>query len=155
MDPWTAEMLPPKFVIKILGFFARFFPMLTMPGTDFFETFDLAFGDKGWAQAGRNDPVIQEAATIDPKLGMASSVLSNMESINRNLEEVKVPFKIFMGEMEGRVDVEAVKRLAEVAKSSDKEIEIVEGGYHQLFQDVPEVTEKVCQNVKAWVLARS
>lgn len=149
------EMLPPKIVIKILGFVARFFPMLTMPGTDFFSTFDLAFGDKGWAQAGRNDPIIQEAATLDPKLGMISSVLSNMESMNRNLEEVNVPFKIFMGEMEGRVDVAAVKRLAEVAKSSDKEIEIVEGGYHQLFQDVPEVTEKVCQHVKEWIFARS
>lgn len=126
-----------------------------MPGTDFFSTFDLAFGDKGWAQTGRNDLIIQEAATIAPKLGMITSVLKNMNAMYDSLEEVNVPFKIFMGENEGRVDVDAVKQLARVAKSTDKEIEIVEGGYHQLFQDVPVVTQKVCQRVQQWVLARS
>lgn len=129
--------------------------MLTMPGTDFFSTFDLAFGDQAWAQTGRSDPIIQEAAQIPPRLGMAASILSSMNAINDNLEEVNVPFKIFMGEEERRVDTDAVRRLAKVAKSTDKEIEIVEGGYHQLFQDVPEVTQKVCKNVQSWVLARS
>lgn len=126
-----------------------------MPGTDFFSTFDLAFGDKGWAQTGRNDPIIQEAATIAPKLGMVASALNTMDSINSNLEEVKAPFKIFMGEKEGRVDTVAVKQMAKLAKSSDKEIEIIEGGYHQLFQDVPAVTNEVCQKIQTWVLARS
>lgn len=148
-------MLPPNIVITILGFLGKIFPMLPMPGTDFFSTFDLAFGDKGWAQTGRNDPIIQEAATIAPRLGMIGSVLQNMNSMYDRLEEVNAPFKIFMGEKEGRVDVEAVKQLERVAKSSDKEIEIVEGAYHQLFQDLPEVTQKVCKRVQDWVLARS
>ena len=60
-----------------------------------------------------------------------------------------------MGENEQRVDVDAVKRLAEVAASTDKAIEIIQGGYHQLFQDVPAVTNSVCEKVQQWILARS
>jgi alpha-beta hydrolase superfamily lysophospholipase len=56
-----------------------------------------------------------------------------------------------MGEHEGRVDVNAIKKLAEVAKSKDKSIEIVAGGYHQLYQDIPEVTRSVCDGVKDWL----
>eukprot|EP00797_Seminavis_robusta_P026988 Sro4_g003290.2 (345) ;mRNA; r:105969-107497 len=149
------EMLPPKPVIAVMSFIAKFFPMLTMPGTDFFSTFDLAFGDKAWAQTGRHDPFVIEAASIPPKLGMIISVLNSLKKLNDSLETIGVPFKIFVGENEGRVDVDAIKRLAKVAKSTDKDIEIVPGAYHQLFQDLPEVTQLVCRHIQEWILARS
>lgn len=60
-----------------------------------------------------------------------------------------------MGENEGRVDTDAVKQLAKDASSEDKDLEIVPGGYHQLFQDLPEVTDSVCQSVVKWVSARA
>lgn len=126
-----------------------------MPGSDFFSTFDLAFGDQGWAKAGRADPIIQEAAGIPPRLGMAASVLSNMEQMNNDLDQIQVPFKIFLGDKEGRVDTDAIRRYAEVAASKDKELEIVEGGYHQLFQDLPAVTNVVCAHVRDWILQRA
>mmetsp|Transcript_49399 Transcript_49399/g.119820 ORF Transcript_49399/g.119820 Transcript_49399/m.119820 type:complete len:358 (+) Transcript_49399:255-1328(+) len=148
------EMLPPKFVIVVLTFLARFFPLLGMPGTDFFSTFDLAFGDKGWAKAGRNDPFVQEASLIPPRLGMIASVLSNMDQVYQRMDEIRVPFKIFMGENEGRVDTDAVRKLAEVASSKDKSIEIVDGAYHQLFQDQPEVTTQVCEGIVDWIKDR-
>ena len=147
-------MLPPKFVLVVLTFLARFFPLLGMPGTDVFSTFDLAFGDKGWAKAGRNDPFVQEAAGIPPRLGMAASILSNMDYVYQKMDEIRVPFKIFMGENEGRVDTDAVRKLAEVAASKDKSIEIVDGAYHQLFQDRPEVTTKVCEGIVDWIEER-
>lgn len=125
-----------------------------MPGVDIFSTFDAAFGDKGWAQAGRSDPMIQEAAKIPPRLGMIASILTNMDGMYDSLEEIDVPFKIFLGENESRVDVPSVKHFAQVAKLKDKSIEIVAGGYHQLFQDVPEVTQYVCKEIQNWVLAR-
>ena len=149
------EMLPPTPVIAVVKLLARFFPMLTMPGTDFFSTFDLAFGDQRWAKAGRADPFIQEAAATPPKLGMAASILSNMMTINESLGDIQVPFKIFTGENEGRVDVTAIKKLAEEATSEDKSIEIVPKGYHQLFQDMPDVTESVCEGIASWILERS
>ena len=126
-----------------------------MPGTDFFSTFDMAFGDKRWAQAGRNDPLIQEAAAIPPRLGMAASILTHMDRLYHSLEDIRVPFKILLGENESRVDVSAVKHLAQVAISDDKEIEIVPGGFHQLFQDRANVTAFVCDRIATWVLARS
>ena len=148
-------MLPPKPVIKVLNFLSRFFPLMKMPGTDFFSTFDLAFGDERWAQAGRNDPLIQEAATIPPRLGMAASILTHMDKLYHSLGDIRVPFKILLGENESRVDVSAVKHLAQVATSDDKEIEIVPGGFHQLFQDRANVTALVCNRIATWVLARS
>mmetsp|Transcript_8124 Transcript_8124/g.11166 ORF Transcript_8124/g.11166 Transcript_8124/m.11166 type:complete len:311 (-) Transcript_8124:131-1063(-) len=123
-------------------------PVIKLLRTDVFSTFDLAFGDKGWAKAGRNDPIIQEAAQIPPRLGMAASILSNMDQMYRDLDEVKVPFKIWMGEHEQRVDTDAIRYFAKVASSKDKELEVVNGAYHQLFQDLPDVTNKVCENVR-------
>lgn len=148
-------MMPPKPVIFVLGFLAKFFPLLKMPGTDFMSTFDLAFGDKVWAQTSRNDPFVQEAAKLPPRLGMAASFLTTMDKINQSFDSVKVPLKIIMGEHDTRVDTNAVKQLAKDASSLDKDLEIVPGGYHQLFQDVPEVTSKVCDSVISWVLQRA
>ena len=108
-----------------------------------------------WAQTGRNDPIIQEAATIAPRLGMIASVLDTMGWLQHNFADVKVPIKILVGENEGRVDVDAIKALGREASSTDKDLEIVRGAYHQLFQDVPEVTSFVCQRVVAWILART
>mmetsp|Transcript_45115 Transcript_45115/g.109160 ORF Transcript_45115/g.109160 Transcript_45115/m.109160 type:complete len:132 (+) Transcript_45115:666-1061(+) len=126
----TAEMLPPKLVIKILTFVSRFFPMAKMPGTDVFSTFDLAFGDKEWAKAGRADPFVQEAAGNPPRLGMIPSILNSMDDMNSRLDEVQVPFKIFMGENEQRVDTDAIQHIFKVASSKDKALEIVDGAYH-------------------------
>jgi alpha-beta hydrolase superfamily lysophospholipase len=66
-----------------------------------------------------------------------------MVRINDSLEEIQVPFKIFMGEHASRVDVNAVKKLAEMAKSKNKRIEIVPGAYHQLYQDMTDVTKSI------------
>lgn len=151
----TAEMLPPMFVIKILNFLSRFFPLVKMPATDFFSTFDLAFGDKGWAKAGRADPFVKEAAGNPPRLAMAASILTSMDDLYSRLNEVQVPFKIFMGENEQRVDTDAIHHFFKVASSEDKALEIVDGAYHQLFQDLPEVTEKVNDGVREWVLERA
>lgn len=152
---FIAEMLPPNFVIKILSFVARFFPMAKMPGTDVFSTFDLAFGDKGWAKAGRGDPFVQEAAGNPPRLGMAVSILKSMDDMFSRLSEVQVPLKIFTGENEQRVDTDAIRHFFKAASSKDKTLEIVDGAYHQLFQDLPEVTEKVNVGVRDWVLERA
>lgn len=142
-------MLPPKAVMFIIGLISKVFPNRSLPGSDFCLTFDVTFGDKAWPLTGRNDPFIQEAATI---AGLISSVLSTMAMINRSFDSVNVPLKILVGEKEGRVDTDAVKELAKGASSKD--IEIVQGAYHQLFQDVPEVTKKVCQSVTEWMLNR-
>eukprot|EP00538_Stauroneis_constricta_P013541 CAMPEP_0119565888 /NCGR_PEP_ID=MMETSP1352-20130426/31437_1 /TAXON_ID=265584 /ORGANISM="Stauroneis constricta, Strain CCMP1120" /LENGTH=321 /DNA_ID=CAMNT_0007614903 /DNA_START=186 /DNA_END=1151 /DNA_ORIENTATION=- len=149
------EMIPPGPAVAVVKFLARFFPMIEAPGTDFFSTFDLAFGDQRWAKAGRADPIIQEAATIPPRIGMISSVLTSMDEVYASLADVKMPIKVLMGEYEQRVDTDAVRKVVEVAQAEDKSFEVVKGAYHQLFQDMPEVTNSVCESVKDWVLERS
>ena len=108
--------------------------MPSMPATNFFSTFDDAFGDPAWAQTGRHDPIIQEAAGIAPRLGMISAVLKHMTANFERLEEINVPFMMYVGEKEIRVDVNAVKAFEKRASSSDKGIEVVPGARHQLFQ---------------------
>lgn len=80
------EMLPPKFVQSIVQFLSSYFPHFKMPGTDFMSSFDEAFGDSRWADAGRADPLIQEAASTPPRLGMIASAVNTSSSHHLELK---------------------------------------------------------------------
>lgn len=88
------DMLPPKFVIIIVKFGARFLPNLKIPGTDLFCTFDDAFGDPRSAEAGWADSFIQEAFVTTPFLGMVASTLTASDNVVRSMDRVEVPFFI-------------------------------------------------------------
>lgn len=137
------EMLPPQFVQKIVIFLSRHFPHLKMPGTDFMSTFDEAFGDSRWADAGRVDPFIFEAASTPLRLSMGASAISTSDKIWNNKQDIGVPFAIFMGEKDTRVCIPDSEALYREAKSQDKTLTIVPGGHHQLYQDTPQVTQSV------------
>eukprot|EP00533_Pseudo-nitzschia_delicatissima_P015306 CAMPEP_0197274414 /NCGR_PEP_ID=MMETSP1432-20130617/12646_1 /TAXON_ID=44447 /ORGANISM="Pseudo-nitzschia delicatissima, Strain UNC1205" /LENGTH=72 /DNA_ID=CAMNT_0042740201 /DNA_START=59 /DNA_END=274 /DNA_ORIENTATION=- len=62
------EVLLPNIVLVVAKFLARFFPKLKIPGTELYSTFDEAFGNPRWAQAGRADSVVQEAFVTPPLL---------------------------------------------------------------------------------------
>lgn len=148
-------ILPPYPVQVILKFLSRYFPLLKLPVVDVSSSFDEAFGDKRWAAAGKADPIVQESLSTSPRLGMLGAVIGTQDEIGSSAEQVNVPFVIYLGEKDVRINVPAVHKLYEKATSKDKTLHIVEGGYHQLFQDRPEVTAKVVQGIREWVLARS
>lgn len=89
------DMLPPRFVVKIVKILVRFFAELKMPGIDLYTTFDEAFGDPCWAKAGRADPFIQEAFVTPPLLDMTVSFLTVSESNKKSMDQVKVPVFIW------------------------------------------------------------
>jgi acylglycerol lipase len=149
------EMLPPKPVVAIVKWIGTFLPKVTLPAADVFATFDDAFGDPRWAKAGRADPIVQEAARTPPRLGFAASVLKTADTISQRLDQINVPFAIFTGEKDVRVHPADSFRLYETSPSTDKSLTQVKNGYHQLFQDMPDVTQAVIDGVKDWILARS
>ena len=149
------EMLPPRFVIKIVKVLARFFPSLKMPGVDIFSTFDDAFGDPRWAEAARADPFIQEAFVSAPLLGMAASTLTASDNIVASMDRVEAPFFIVVGNEDTRIVIPDSERLVQLARSNDKRLKIVENDRHMLFQDKAEITAEVINDIKEWILARS
>jgi acylglycerol lipase len=149
------EMLPPKIVIRIVKFLARFFPKMKMPGTDLASTFDEAWGDPRWAKAGRADPFVQEWFGTTPLLDMAVSVLTVSESNKRSIDQVDVPIYILVGDGDVRINIPDSKLLIKVAKSKDKRFKLFENARHMLFQDKPETSKEAMNDVKDWILARS
>lgn len=149
------DMLPPKFVITIVKFLARFLPNLKMPGTDLFSTFDEAFGDPRWAEAGRADTFIQEAFVSAPLLGMAASTLTASDNIVKSMDQVDVPFFILVGSDDTRVNIPDSEKFVQLAKSKDKRLKIIDNARHLLFQDKPEITKEVIEDITDWILARS
>ena len=149
-------ILPPKPIVRFMQWLGRFFPMAKMPvAPGFGPDFDSAFGDPRWARAGRMDPLVQEAANTPPRLGMLRSMFLAISKVSDNLDQVAVPFHILIGSKETRVDVSDSERLYEVAHSKDKAFTRVEGGHHQLYQDMPQVTQFVIDKVASWILERS
>jgi alpha-beta hydrolase superfamily lysophospholipase len=59
-----------------------------------------------------------------------------------------------VGENDVRIDMVVCEELYQKAKSKDKSLAIIPGGYHQLYQDKAEVTQSVVNGVKDWILAR-
>jgi len=149
------EMLPPKIVIRIVKFLARFFPKMKMPGTDIASTFDEAFGDPRWAKAGRADPIVQEWFGTTPLLDMAVSALTVSESNKRSMDQVDVPISVMVGDGDVRINIPESKLLIKVAKSKDKRFKLYENARHMLFQDKPEISREAMNDVKDWILARS
>ena len=91
------EKLPPKIVITIAKFLARFFPKLKIPGTDLYSTFDEAFGDQRWAQAGSSNPFVQEASLTPPLLDMAVTTLAASKSNDKLMDLVEVALFFLVG----------------------------------------------------------
>ena len=149
------DMLPPKFVIKVVTFLAWFFPKLKMPATDLFSTFDEAFGDPRWAEAGRADPFVQEAFVSAPLLGMAVSTLTASDNIVKSMDLVDVPFFILVGTNDTCVNIPDSEKLVEIAKSNDKRLKIIDNARHLLFHDKPDITKEVINDIIDWILARS
>ena len=116
-------------------FLARFFPKLPMPGTDVFSSFDEAFEDVRWAQAGKDDPFVQEAFVTPPLLDMAVSTLTVSETNNQSMGQVEVPILVLVGASDVRINIPE---------------KLVENARHQLFQDQRAVTKDVLVDIQDW-----
>jgi alpha-beta hydrolase superfamily lysophospholipase len=105
------------------------------------------------------DPEVGKAYAADPLVNRKVSARwfveasRAMEEVKRMAPEVTLPLLVMQGTMDKIASVEATKTLFEAIGSSDKEIEIYEGLYHELFNE-PEKLE-VFERLTAWLDRRA
>jgi len=134
---------------------AGVFPAVRMPpGPDDVvggASWVAAFGDAAAAAAIQADPLV---VAEPPRLGLAGATLGATGRLGRCMERVVLPLLLLHGERDGRVEVAACEELVRRAGAVDKTLRVLQGGRHQLFQDVPEVTAAAVREVTDWVRAR-
>jgi alpha-beta hydrolase superfamily lysophospholipase len=141
-------------IVKVIG---HFLPWLEMPAVDIASAFDSAFGDPQWVAAGKKDGILRRVLDSPVHFRTASEVLKGFDFVNNKHVQCtfKAPFAIFMGEKEARVDLGAIFDFYMKASSEDKILKVIPNGYHHLFQDQPEVSQQVLQDIISWLHARS
>lgn len=75
-----------------------------------------------------------------------------MEALEPLYGKITVPIVAYHGDTDRCTEIDGVKRLLEQCGSSDKELVVMEGGYHMLLEG-PE-KEEVATKIVDWMLAR-
>ncbi|HVG19737.1 MAG TPA: lysophospholipase [Blastocatellia bacterium] len=105
------------------------------------------------------DPEVGRAYAADPLVNRKVSARwfveasRAMEELKRMASEISLPVLVMHGTGDRIASVDATKRLFEKIGSSDKELEIYEGFYHELFNE-PEKLE-VFERVTRWLDQRA
>mmetsp|Transcript_15620 Transcript_15620/g.45085 ORF Transcript_15620/g.45085 Transcript_15620/m.45085 type:complete len:320 (-) Transcript_15620:228-1187(-) len=144
------ELMPPPFVVSLLGCLSRYYPKAIMPGFDSESTFDDAFGDKEWTKTARMDEKIR--VNCPPTLAAASSFFSCGAEILAKAGEFPCPFLAVHGKYDVRAKIEPMSEFVDRVGAQARLIEVKNTTGHQLLQDVPEVSEQVIQDVGKWIL---
>mmetsp|Transcript_114526 Transcript_114526/g.160799 ORF Transcript_114526/g.160799 Transcript_114526/m.160799 type:complete len:302 (+) Transcript_114526:44-949(+) len=147
------EMLPPPCAIGIFKILSRWFPRLPLPGVDVVSTFDIAFGEPGWAAAAKADPVVRRVLDAKMHVRTGAEALAAMDLVNDPSKQqlFMSPLAIIVGEQERRVDTGALFNFYLEAGSKDKHLKVIPDARHQLFQDKVEITKQAVQEVISWV----
>ena len=144
------DLVPPRFVIKILSWLAPYYSLMKMPATDMSKTFDEAFGDPEWAAVCRTDPAVK----VSPQstLGAAAATLATGDKVLARARELDVPLLAVHGVHDCRVDFDAVHQFVDQAGSDAEGFWIEDTTGHQLLQDRKEVTDRVMEKVADWIV---
>ncbi|CAL1134262.1 unnamed protein product [Cladocopium goreaui] len=136
---------------------SHFFPRLPLPGVDVVSTFDAAFGEPRWAAAGKADPIVRRVLDAKFHVRTGAETLNAVDFVNDPSKQrlLKSPLAIIVGEKEQRVDVGAIFEFYLAAGSIDKQLKVIPGACHQLFQDKADITRQAVQEVIAWLGAHS
>ena len=97
------------------------------------------------------------AFPLKPRLGTARSMLKAQTWIAENVHKVKLPFLIVHGDNDLVTSHDMSARFCDAAGSTDKEIELVRGGYHILtgYGMDEEVSDFVFKRIISWIHTRS
>jgi len=150
-------VLPPKPVMFVLETFGRYLPWsFRVPGSDLLEGdqgWDAAFGDKEFAKRSWNE---DKKLVLDaPRMRMISSALTHIQRVGRELESLSVPLLVLHGTDDVRCEAAGAEELCERVSSTDKELKLIEGARHQLFQDTPPNIKIAVDYLADWIKARS
>eukprot|EP00884_Botryococcus_braunii_P020141 jgi/Botrbrau1/6810/Bobra.0153s0009.4 len=145
-------VLPPAPLLLLLRLLAFFFPRMSVPSQEVDATFDSAFGDPAMARAARADPLVVFDA---PRLRMVVEVLGACKQVVNDMEKLTLPMLVLHGSNDSRTDFRNSVELIDRAASSDKRLDALEEGRHQLLQDVPDLKAAAIARIVEWVLLHS
>ncbi|GAB5373412.1 hypothetical protein AAMO2058_001749300 [Amorphochlora amoebiformis] len=148
LDP---RILPSKPVMAALSLLSRVLPnSVRVPDAGVIKGYDDAFGDQEFAVRSRttDDKLVFEMPPV--RYGM--QMMRIFKRISRQLGRISFPpLLILHGENDVRCEIEGSREMFAKAKQVDKELKIYEGMKHQLFQDKPELTGLVIDEMVDWV----
>ncbi|XP_014887883.1 monoglyceride lipase isoform X2 [Poecilia latipinna] len=88
------------------------------------------------------------------RVSFGIQLMAAAERIEREIPSISWPFLLLHGDADKLCDIRGSKMMFEKAPSSDKKLTIIEGGYHALHHDLPEVAETVLKDVTSWITDR-
>lgn len=88
-------------------------------------------------------------------LQTGNELLAVSLDIEKNLEEVTMPFLVLHGEDDVVVDPEGSRLLHERASSRDKTLKLYPGMWHMLMAEPPADVERIYADVTSWLEERS
>ncbi|XP_018816952.1 caffeoylshikimate esterase [Juglans regia] len=141
------NMVPPWLLTQILIGVAKFLPKWKLvPQKDLAEA---AFRDLKNRELTAYNVI---AYKDKPRLGTALEMLRTTQEIERRLQEVSLPLLILHGEADIVTDPSVSKALHEIARSSDKKLNLYKDAYHSLLEGEPdEIIIQVFNDIISWL----
>lgn len=145
------EVKPHPVVISILIKLCSFIPTWKIvPGSDIL---DIAIKEPHIRTQVRENEFCYKGR---PRLNTAYQLLLVSLDLEKNLQEVSIPFIVLHGEDDKVTDKSVSKMLYEVASSSDKTVKLYPNMWHALlYGETPENSEIVFTDVIKWLVDRT
>ncbi|WCJ22218.1 alpha/beta-Hydrolases superfamily protein [Euphorbia peplus] len=143
----SEKLKPHPVVVNILTSFEEIIPKWKIVPTK--DVIDSAFKDPVKREEIRNNKLIYQDK---PRLKTALEMLRTSMSLERSLNQVKLPFLVLHGDADTVTDPELSKALYEKAGSKDKTIKLYRGMWHGLTAgETEENVGIVFKDIIAWL----
>ncbi len=132
-------------LLKIIPLLSKLFPKLP---TEKLEKKYLS-RDQEVVEKYSNDPLVYLGGM---RARMAAEMISTIDASNASFQKISCPLLVIHGGADKLTNPKGSMKMYEQVSSSDKQIEIIAGAYHELINE-PE-KEKVMELIKDWITER-
>lgn len=108
--------------------------------------------DKSVRKAYNKDPLVHYRGSLE----LASTLVFMPPSLEReHASDFKLPLLILSGSLDENCDPNASKRFLEKCASSDKTFFMVEGAFHEVQNELPEMKDQAFKAYLEWIKSRA
>lgn len=133
------------FLIFVARLLSRFAPKTSL---SLGLSYDTLSRDPDVLKAYRDDPLVHSRVTAR----WGTEALAAVDRVRARASEIRMPILILHGEADRINSVEGSRELLEKVSSTDKQLEVYSGGYHEPHNDLDQ--ERVASDVIEWILER-
>lgn len=134
------------FLVLLAKVLSRYLPNTTL-GLGLND--DTLSRDPDVVKAYRDDPLVHRKVTAR----WGTEALAAVDRVRERAAEIRMPLLILHGEADKINSVDGSKELLELVSSTDKQLNVYPGGYHEPHNDLDR--ERVASDVIEWVNSRS